>query len=45
MGSRYDAPAARAATPTVDATSPDVTSTDLWKALDEGEDPTTGTAP
>lgn len=32
MGSRYDAPAARAAAPT--------TEQDLWRALDEGHDPT-----
>ncbi len=33
MGSRYDAPAARAAAPATDQ--------DLWRALDEGHDPTT----
>ncbi len=32
LGSRYDAPAARAAAP--------VTDQDLWRALDEGHDPT-----
>jgi uncharacterized membrane protein (TIGR02234 family) len=32
MGSRYDAPAARADTPT--------TEQDLWRAMDEGHDPT-----
>jgi uncharacterized membrane protein (TIGR02234 family) len=32
MGSRYDAPAARSAAPT--------TEQDLWRALDEGHDPT-----
>ena len=32
MGSRYDAPAARAAAPATDQ--------DLWRALDEGHDPT-----
>jgi hypothetical protein len=32
MGSRYDAPAARSATPATDQ--------DLWRALDEGHDPT-----
>jgi uncharacterized membrane protein (TIGR02234 family) len=33
MGSRYDAPAARSSTPATDQ--------DLWRALDEGHDPTT----
>ena len=32
MGSRYDAPAARAAGPATDQ--------DLWRAMDEGHDPT-----
>jgi hypothetical protein len=32
MGSRYDAPATRSATPATDQ--------DLWRALDEGHDPT-----
>ncbi len=32
MGSRYDAPASRAAAPATDQ--------DLWRALDEGHDPT-----
>jgi hypothetical protein len=32
MGSRYDAPTARRTTP--------ATTEDLWKALDEGRDPT-----
>jgi hypothetical protein len=36
MSSRYDAPAARAATPS---------DTDLWKALDEGRDPTQAEGP
>lgn len=36
MGSRYDAPAARHAPPTGEPTDQD-----LWRALDEGHDPTT----
>lgn len=35
MGSRYDAPAARSATPARPAAEPD-----LWRALDDGRDPT-----
>jgi uncharacterized membrane protein (TIGR02234 family) len=35
MGTRYDAPAARSATPARPAAEPD-----LWRALDDGRDPT-----
>jgi len=41
MGSRYDAPGT-AATPAPDPE--DQSSLDLWKAMDEGRDPTTGPA-
>jgi uncharacterized membrane protein (TIGR02234 family) len=41
MGSRYDAPAARSEDHTGDpATSGPVTEQDMWKALDDGRDPT-----
>lgn len=39
MGSRYDAPSARD-TASSDAPAEDRTSLDLWKSMDEGEDPT-----
>ena len=44
MGSRYDPPAGAAATPApAAATEPeDASSLDLWKAIDEGRDPTAG---
>jgi uncharacterized membrane protein (TIGR02234 family) len=38
MGSRYDAPAVAAAAP--DVAPEDQSSLDLWKAMDEGRDPT-----
>ncbi|WP_329584166.1 TIGR02234 family membrane protein [Kitasatospora sp. NBC_01250] len=38
MGTRYDAPVAKAKAPTGGAHTP----ADLWKALDRGEDPTLG---
>jgi hypothetical protein len=40
MGSRYDAPAARAAEAPVVAAPEERSSLDLWKAMDEGRDPT-----
>ena len=40
MGSRYDAPGARSAASSADANDPDTTNLDLWKAIDEGDDPT-----
>ncbi|WP_183093405.1 Trp biosynthesis-associated membrane protein [Nocardioides stalactiti] len=44
MGSRYDAPTARA--PQVADTPPEErTSLDLWKSMDEGEDPTDESSP
>ena len=43
MGSRYDAPAGERATP--EAVDPaEQSSLDLWKAMDEGRDPTAGPA-
>ncbi|WP_372729949.1 Trp biosynthesis-associated membrane protein [Nocardioides sp.] len=45
MGTRYDAPGAAAAPTSATASDPaDQTSLDLWKALDEGRDPTAGPA-
>ncbi|HET7349401.1 MAG TPA: Trp biosynthesis-associated membrane protein [Marmoricola sp.] len=41
MGSRYDAPASRDGQPTTEIR----TERDLWTALDEGRDPTTGDEP
>ena len=38
MGTRYDAPAAR--TPTAVDAADDASNRDLWKAIDEGHDPT-----
>jgi uncharacterized membrane protein (TIGR02234 family) len=40
MGTRYDAPGAAAATPEPAVEPEEQTSLDLWKALDEGRDPT-----
>jgi len=40
MGSRYDAPSARP-TPSSETPVEERTSLDLWKSMDEGEDPTT----
>ncbi|MCL8027562.1 Trp biosynthesis-associated membrane protein [Nocardioides bruguierae] len=40
MGSRYDAPTGAAARPTRTPLDEGASSMDLWKALDEGEDPT-----
>jgi uncharacterized membrane protein (TIGR02234 family) len=40
MGSRYDAPGATAATPAPEAEPEEQTNLDLWKAMDEGRDPT-----
>jgi hypothetical protein len=39
MGSRYDAPTTHDATPS-DAPAEERTSLDLWKSMDEGDDPT-----
>jgi hypothetical protein len=36
MGTRYDAPAAR----TADAEAEPVTEQEMWRALDDGHDPT-----
>lgn len=44
MGSRYDAPTAGAAAPAEPADPADRSSLDLWKAMDEGRDPTAGPA-
>ncbi|UMG94899.1 Trp biosynthesis-associated membrane protein [Nocardioides sp. TF02-7] len=41
MGSRYDAPAAQEPG-SADAPAEERTNLDLWKSLDEGDDPTTG---
>lgn len=40
MGSRYDAPAAGGAAATTAAPAEELSSTELWKSLDEGDDPT-----
>ena len=40
MGTRYDAPGVAVATPAPTAEPEEQTSLDLWKALDEGRDPT-----
>ncbi|NYJ01010.1 putative membrane protein (TIGR02234 family) [Nocardioides thalensis] len=40
MGSRYDAPAAGGAATATVAPAEELSSTELWKSLDEGDDPT-----
>jgi len=40
MGSRYDAPAPGGAAPTSTAPAEERSNAELWKSLDEGEDPT-----
>ncbi len=45
MGSRYDAPTAGGGAAAADLVDPaDRSSLDLWKAMDEGRDPTSGPA-
>ncbi|MCW2784087.1 MAG: hypothetical protein JWP74_604 [Marmoricola sp.] len=45
MSSRYDAPVAGAAAGAVQAPAEELADLELWKALDEGRDPTGPTAP
>ncbi|WP_183099113.1 Trp biosynthesis-associated membrane protein, partial [Nocardioides pelophilus] len=40
MGNRYDAPSSRDKAPADDTPAEERTSLDLWKSMDEGEDPT-----
>ncbi|MDN4173069.1 Trp biosynthesis-associated membrane protein [Nocardioides sp. SOB77] len=40
MGTRYDAPAGAAGAPAATVPPEDATNIDLWKAMDEGRDPT-----
>ncbi len=42
MGTRYDAPGAAAAGPSPTTDDTDTTNLDLWKAIDDGDDPTVG---
>ncbi|MGI9156111.1 MAG: Trp biosynthesis-associated membrane protein [Marmoricola sp.] len=42
MGARYDAPGAAGARPTPTTDDTDTTNLDLWKAIDDGDDPTVG---
>lgn len=42
MGARYDAPGVSGAKPPPTTDDTDTTNLDLWKAIDEGDDPTVG---